>query len=224
MAGPAPKTDKWTARENKQKTGVVLIVTGLVEVSNLNQDPVLTEAAGSGKTLVLDLAVKTGSGPGAAVQAWKRATLSKDVSADHYDKVEIRWDGKAIATCDVKDDDEHHDHLEALTEAANKAHAKDKPPTPPKPKPRPAPKKRPPAPKKRPPAAKKRKAPAAKKRKVPAAKKRKAPAAKKRAPAAKKRRAGGAKKRAVAGAKKRSVAAKKRRPAAKKRRSSSRRK
>jgi hypothetical protein len=215
MAGPAPKTDKWTARENEQKTDVVLIVSGLVQVSNLNQDPVLTEAAGSGKTLVLDLAVKTGSGPGATVQAWKRATLSKEVSANHYDKVEIRWDGKPIASCDVRDDDEHHDHLEALTEAANEAHAKDKPPTPPKPKPRPTPKKRPPAaPKKRPPAAKKR-PPAPKKRKSAAAKKR-APGPKKRS-AAKKRTSASAKKRRPAAAKKGRSAAKKRRPASRRR-------
>jgi hypothetical protein len=228
MAGAAPKTDKWTARENTQKTDIVLIVSGLVQVSNTNEDPVLTEGEGAGKTLVVDLAVKTGSDPGLAVQVWKRATLSKDVSADHYDKVEIRWDGKAIATCDVKSDDEHHTHLETLTEAANKAHAKDKPPAPPKPKPRPAPKKRPPvAPKKRPPAAKKR--PAAAKKRPPAAKKRPAAPKKRKSAAAKKRASGpkkrsAAKKRTSASAKKRRpVAAKKRRSAAKKRRPASRR-
>jgi hypothetical protein len=223
MPGPAPKTDKWTARENKQgKLGIVLIVSGLVEVSNTNKHPVLKEASGGGgygKTLVLDLTIET-AGPGNDVQVWKRATLSKDVSAGHYDNVEIRWDGKAIATAKVTDDDEHHQHLTALTQAANKAHAKDKPPTPAKPKPsaapkRPAPKR--PAPKRAAPkkAAAKKKSSAAKKRKSAAVKKR-APAAKKRAAAVKKRRPASSKKRS-ASVKKRRSAAKKRRPAARKR-------
>jgi hypothetical protein len=220
MPGPAPKTDKWTARENKHdKAGVMLIVTGLVEVTNTNQDPVLTEAAaggGYGKTLALDLSIRTGGGEGLTVLVWKRASLSKKVSPDQYDSVEIRWDGKAIATAKVKDDEEHHEHLEALTEAANKAQGKAKPPAAAKPKPRPAPK--PPAPKR---PAPKRPAPkkAAASKKKSAAKKRKSAAAKKRAPMAKKRRAAAPKRRT---AKKRKSVAKKR-PAAKKRRSSSRR-
>ena len=231
MPGPAPKTDKWTARENThQKIGVMLIVSGLVQVSNTNRRPGLKEAAGgTGKTLVLDLTIETGSGSGLDVLVWKRATHFKTVSAGQYDSVEIRWDGKAIATCRVMDDAEHHGHLVALTAAANKAQAgKAKPrPAPAKPKPRPAPKKpMPAAPKKRPPAAKKRKsaaaktrapapkkrAPAAKKR-APVAKKRKSVAAKKRVPAAKKRKSVGSRKRAPTSAKKRRSAAKKRRPA-----------
>jgi hypothetical protein len=210
MAGAAPKTDKWTARENEQETDIVLIVSGLVQVSNTNQDPVLTEgaAAGSGKTLVLDLKIRTGGGDGLTVLVWKRATFSKDVSANHYDKVEIRFEGKPIATVDVKDDDEHHEHLVALTQRVNKGRL----PAPPKPKSRPAPKKRAPAaPKKRPAAAKKR---------PPAPKKRKSAAAKKRVPTAKKR---GAAKRTPAAAKKRKSAAKKRPSGARKRKSAARR-
>jgi hypothetical protein len=232
MAAPAPKTDKWTARENTQgekgKLGIVLLVTGLVEVTSTNKEPVLTEASGGayGKTLVLDLTIRSAGGTDLQVLVWKRATFSKDVSADHYDNVEIRWEGKAIATVKVLNDDEHHQHLSDLTQKANK--------TAPPPKLRPAPKKAAPKkaapkkaapkktvhpePKKRPPAAKKKAATAKK------AKKRSAAAAKKR-PSAKKR--GGAKKRT--GAKKRSPMKKlvsaakkmlrgaKKRPAAKKR-------
>jgi hypothetical protein len=203
MAGPAPKTDKWTARENTQgKQGIVLIVSGLVEVSSSGKEPVLTEASGGGgygKTLVLDLTIRSSSGDDLQVVMWKRATFSKDVSANHYDNVEIRWDGKTIATVKVLDDDEHHQHLTALTQKANK--------TAPKPK-LPAAKKK--AAKKAAPAAPKKgaaKKPAAKKRAAPAAKKKSA----KKRPAAKKRSAA----KARSAPKKRSTA--KKRPAAKKR-------
>ena len=181
MAGPAPKTDKWVARENTQgekgKLGIVLIVSGLVEVTSTNKEPVLTEASGGGygKTLVLDLTIRSGGGTDLQVLVWKRANFSKDVSANHYNNVEIRWEGKAIATVKVLDDDEHHQHLGALTQQANK--------TAPPPKPSPAPKKRVhPEPKK----------PAAKK---PAAAKKRAPAAKKRAAASAKKRRSGARRR-----------------------------
>jgi hypothetical protein len=237
MPGPAPKTDKWTARENQQgKLGIVLIVSGLVQVSSANKEPILKEASGGGgygKTLVLDLTIETGAGEGAQVLVWKRATFSTDVSADHYDNVEIRWEGKTIATVKVADDAEHLQHLTALTQAANKAQAgKAKPrPAPAKPKPRPAPKS--PAPKRAAPAkpAAKKKKPAAAKKRAPTATKRKAVASKKRAAGAAKKRSG-AKKRTSAGkllsaarkwlsgAKKRPTA--KKRPAAKKKRPAAR--
>jgi hypothetical protein len=225
MPEPAPKTDKWTARENKQgKLGIVLIVSGLVQVSNTGKHPRLKDAGAGGKakTLVLDLSIET-AGQGADVLAWKRATFSKDVSAGQYDGVEIRWDGKTIASCEVRSDEEHHLHLVALTQAANKAQGAAKRPAPAKPKARPGAKKPAGAKKKRPAAAKKKAAPA--KKRAPAAKKR-APAAKKRrsaapkargAAAAKKRRAGSVKKRPVSAKKRRPAAAQKRRLAARKR-------
>jgi hypothetical protein len=230
MPGPAPKTDKWTARENKQgKLGIVLIVSGLVQVSSANKEPVLKEASGGGgygKTLVLDLTIETGAGEGAQVLVWKRATFSTDVSADHYDNVEIRWEGKTIATVKVADDAEHHQHLTALTQAANKAQAgKAKPPAPAKPKSRPAPKRpapKRPAPKRAAPAktAAKKKKPAAAKKRAPTATKRKAVASKKRAAGAAKKRSG-AKKRTSAGkllsAARKWLSGAKKRPTAKKR-------
>lgn len=217
MPEPAPKTDKWTARENKQgKLGIVLIVSGLVQVSNTGKHPRLKDAGSGGKakTLVLDLSIET-AGQGNDVLVWKRATFSKDVSAGQYDGVEIRWDGKTIASCEVRDDEEHHLHLVALTQAANKAQRTAKRPAPAKPKPRPGARK-----------------PAAAKKKRPAAAKRKAAPAKKRAPAAKKRRsaapktrgAAAAKKRSAASIKKRSASAKKRRAAATRKRRSAARK
>src|SRR5262245_61783582 len=106
---PAPKTDKWTARENTQgKHGIVLIVSGLVEVTSSGKEPVLTEASGGGygKTVVLDLTIRSAGGDDLQVLVWKRATFSKDVSAGHVDNVEIRWEGKTIATVKVLDDDE----------------------------------------------------------------------------------------------------------------------
>jgi hypothetical protein len=218
MAGPAPKTDRWTARENTQgKHGIVLIVSGLVEVTSTNKEPVLTEASGGGgygKTLALDLTMRSGEGEDLQVLVWKRATFSRDVSANHYDNVEIRWEGKTIATVKVLDDDEHHEHLSDLTHAANKTAPKPKPPARKKTAKKPAH----PEPKKPAPAAKK-KVPAAKKKAAPAKKaKKRSAAAKKRTPAKKR---GGAKKRSpvkkmVSAAKKMMRGAKKR-PSAKKR-------
>ena len=44
MAGPAPNTKLWTARENRHKeSGLYLLVGGQVEVSDADKQPVLTE-------------------------------------------------------------------------------------------------------------------------------------------------------------------------------------
>ncbi len=123
MPGPAPKTDKWTARENKQqKPAVLLIVSGLVQVTNTSKSPRLTEPAGPSRKsqpLALDLSIATGRGPGNAVLVWKPASFSKKVAVDQHNGVDIRWDGKSIASCKVLDDSEHYQHLVQLTQAAN---------------------------------------------------------------------------------------------------------
>jgi hypothetical protein len=128
MPGRAPKTDKWTARENKRKKpDTVLIVSGLVQVTNTNMMPRLTEAAGPGRkaqTLTLNLSIAADSGPGNDVLVWKHASFDKKVTVDQYNDVDIHWDGKSIATCKVLDDDEHHQHLVKLTQAANAQFAK----------------------------------------------------------------------------------------------------
>ena len=47
MAGPAPDTKLWTARENHQgDAGIKLVVGGQVEVTNTGQEPRLSEVAG----------------------------------------------------------------------------------------------------------------------------------------------------------------------------------
>jgi hypothetical protein len=202
MPGPAPNTDKWSARENKQDDDYVLRVTGQVEVTNTNKAPRLTEAAGGGsgsKVLALDLDIGTENTPGMDVLVWKPATFEKDVKADQYDGVAIRWDGKDIARREVVDDDEHSDRLVKVTQVANVKTAVKKPAGAP-------------AAKKKAAGAKKRAAAAAKKRRPAAAKKRASAAAKKR-PSAKKRVSASAKKRRSAPARRRAPAsAKKRRP------------
>jgi hypothetical protein len=120
MAGPAPKTKNWTARENEHEpSGLHIIVTGEVEVSATNMHPQLAEAPHVGKVLPLDLTISE-SGAGAPLVVWMAARFHKEVSADEFDHVEIRWDGKVIATAPVIDDSEHH----ALAKAQTAAKAK----------------------------------------------------------------------------------------------------
>jgi len=64
MAGPAPKTEKWTARENlHQPEGLHLLVGGTVEVSASNLAPLLAGAEDDGDVLVLDLTLVEGLDP-----------------------------------------------------------------------------------------------------------------------------------------------------------------
>jgi hypothetical protein len=148
MAGPAPKTRAWFALENAHKPkGLHVIVTGEVQVSATNKAAVLTEAKSAGDLLTLDLAIKDDGHPGAPVQVWKPAFFHKEVTANQYNSVKVRWDGKPIATFPVLDDRECGAMKDKQTKAENAAAAKSKkaPPKGPAPK-GPAPKK--PAPKK----------------------------------------------------------------------------
>lgn len=169
MAGPAPKTRAWFALENAHKPkGLHVIVTGAVQVSATNKAAVLTEAPSVGDLLTLDLAIKDDGHPGIQVQVWKPAYFHKEVSADEYNRVAVRWDGKPIATFAVLDDRECGAMQDKQAQAENAAAAKTKKAPPKKPAPKkPAPKK--PAPKK----AAKKKAP---KRAAPAKKAKKASA------------------------------------------------
>jgi hypothetical protein len=128
MAGPAPNTKGWTARENKHKPkGLHLIVTGTVEVSATNKAPVLTEAPHAGKVLPLDLTISE-SGEGDQLMVWKPAFFHQVVSANEFDKVDIRWDGKTIASCPVVDDSEFGQALVEQMETVNADHAGEKGP------------------------------------------------------------------------------------------------
>src|SRR5215218_7528256 len=126
MADRPPQTDKWTARENKHNEGLVLILDGVVQVANTNQEPRLTEPATIArppKTLVLDLTVESSGDPGSDVPVWKPAHFHKDVQANQFADVSIRWEGKPIASANILDDSEYDEHLTRMTRAANIEHA-----------------------------------------------------------------------------------------------------
>jgi len=131
MAGPAPKTRNWIARENKHKPkGLHIIVGGEVEVSATNTSPELAEAPNVGKTLPLDLSVIDDRDEPLVeyrkkpVKVWKAAAFHTVVSANQFERVSIRWDGKEIASAPVIDDREQGQHLAAITAAANTKYGK----------------------------------------------------------------------------------------------------
>ncbi|MEA2874071.1 MAG: hypothetical protein QOH67_4047 [Hyphomicrobiales bacterium] len=131
MAGPAPKTRNWIARENAHKPkGLHIIVGGEVEVSATNRSPELAEAPNVGKTLPLDLSIIDDKDEplveykGKPIKVWKAASFHKVVSANQFERVSIRWDGKEIASTPVIDDREQSQHLVALTAAANAKYGK----------------------------------------------------------------------------------------------------
>ena len=128
MAGPAPNTKGWTAHENKHKPkGLHVIVTGMVEVSATNKEPALSEASHVGKALPLDLKItdhkykEAVHGHKSEIVVWKQAFFHKVVSANEFDKVDIRWDGKTIASCPVIDDKEQVQNLAQEMRKANAA-------------------------------------------------------------------------------------------------------
>jgi hypothetical protein len=105
MEGRAPRTNKWTAREDKQHEGVVLLVDGLVEIY-ASQEPRLAEpdtVARPPGTLVIDLTLEDDDSSGNDVLAWKPVHFHKDVQANQYADVTIRWDGKPIASAQLPD-------------------------------------------------------------------------------------------------------------------------
>jgi hypothetical protein len=125
MAGPAPKTRNWTARENAHKPkGLHLIVGGQVEVNNTNLEPRLKEVAERNPRQVgLALTVVKSGGPGLDVKVWKNAFFHKEVRANEYDSVTVRWDVTSIAQFPVIDDTQHHQYLAEQTKALNAKHA-----------------------------------------------------------------------------------------------------
>ena len=114
MAGPAPKTKNWSARENKHKPkGLHVIVSGLVEVSTTSKRAVLKEAPRVGKVLPLALTIRDRKVKDPKpITVWTEAYYHKEVSANEFDRVDIRWDRQTIATVPVIDDTEHHAQLQ----------------------------------------------------------------------------------------------------------------
>jgi hypothetical protein len=121
MAGPAPKTRDWAARENVHKPkGLHMIVSGLVQVTNANKEPDLAESAERNpRTLGLDLTIKDTGKPGTAVVCWKQAQFHKEVRANEYDSVTVRWEGSQIAQVPVVDDREHSQLQDKMMQAVN---------------------------------------------------------------------------------------------------------
>jgi hypothetical protein len=126
MTGPAPRTRNWTALENKHKPkGLHLLVYGEVEVTNSNKQPRLRESPERNpKHLGLHLTIEDVGKPGLDVKCWKPASFHKEVTADQYDSVTIRWDVSAIAEVPVVNDREHHAKLAAQVAEVNAKHAK----------------------------------------------------------------------------------------------------
>ena len=106
MASAAPKTRNWRAIENAHEPeGLHIIVTGEVEVGSVGDDPVLGETPERNpKNLGLNLAIHKGGG--ANVKVWKVAHFHKEVKADEYDNVFVRWNISRIAEFPVQDDTE----------------------------------------------------------------------------------------------------------------------
>ncbi len=121
MAGPAPKTDKWSAHENKHKpSGLHVIVYGSVQVSDADKAPVLAKGSGGGaKVLPLNLSISNCGDPAIKAAVWKQAKFHAEVKADEYEQVQILWDGKAIANVPVLNDAEHSEQKAALTKRHN---------------------------------------------------------------------------------------------------------
>jgi hypothetical protein len=126
MAGPAPKTKDWSARENVHKPkGLHLIVSGLVQVTSTNKEPRLKESSERDpKHLGLALTIEDTGGPGPDVMCWKAAFFHKEVTANQYNSVTIRWDVGAIAQIPVLDDRECAQKAAAMTAALNAKYAK----------------------------------------------------------------------------------------------------
>ena len=124
MAGPAPKTRNWRALENAHKPkGLHVLVFGEVEVSATNKDPVLTESAERNpKNLGLDLTIEE-SGKGAQMMVWKPAHFHKEVKANEYENVIVRWDVGQIANFPIHDDREHAANAAGAMKALNARHA-----------------------------------------------------------------------------------------------------
>ena len=106
MAGPAPKTEKWTARENLHKPeGLHLLVNGNVLVQDADKAPVLTKGEDKApKRLSLELSIVDCNDPAIDAEVWKGAKFHEVVTADQYNTVQVTWEGEPIADFPVLDD------------------------------------------------------------------------------------------------------------------------
>jgi hypothetical protein len=124
MAGPAPKTRGWHARESAHKPkGLHVAGGGMVEVSATNMHPVLTERPERDpKNLGFYLTIEE-SGTGAQVVVWKGVHFHKEVKANEFDNVIVRWDVDQIANFPIVDNREYATEADAAMKALNKKQA-----------------------------------------------------------------------------------------------------
>ena len=123
----APNTRYWSARENvHQPAGLHLLVTGQVEVPNLNTVPNLTtRPSRDPKVLVLELTLGADPDePSGDAIVWRGANYHEVVKADQYSSVVIMWDDNVIERIPVVDDREHGAVLKKNVQALNAAAAK----------------------------------------------------------------------------------------------------
>src|SRR5947207_3256561 len=130
MAGPAPKTQLWTARENEHKpSGLHILVSGQVEV-DYDKAPMLTETKGDGTVLALDLTIEQQASTEPVKDTdgkvltmppvWKAASFHKVVDAVQFARVAIRWNNQPIETTPVIDDRECAAMMAKQTKAQNR--------------------------------------------------------------------------------------------------------
>jgi hypothetical protein len=128
----APNTKLWTARENDhdEAGGWHLLVGGQVECG-YHEAPVLTETKGDGSTLALDLTLEAQqaepvtNADGKALKmppVWKAAKYHRQVDANQFKAVAIRWKNDVFETVPVVDDKEHHAAMAKQTNAQNLKH------------------------------------------------------------------------------------------------------
>jgi hypothetical protein len=121
MAGPAPKTQKWTARENQQGEQLALVVGGQVEVTSTYKTPKLAQGGPlrDPHTLNLELTIVDSGQSGAEVVVWMPASFQTTVTPDQYHDVVVRWDGEKIAQFAVIDDREHATLMDKQSKVQN---------------------------------------------------------------------------------------------------------
>ena len=98
---PAPQTRNWKANEIPDLAGRVyrLVVTGDVQVTATNLDPVLSVHQPQGinpRILLLDLKIVSRGGFGGQIVFYKHVMFLRPTSGDQYDEVDILWEGRII--------------------------------------------------------------------------------------------------------------------------------
>ena len=115
-------TRPWTVRTHAPVSPEATRPASIIPITKQPKTVPITVARPP-KTLVLDLTVESSGDPGSDVPVWKPAHFHKDVQANQFADVSIRWEGKPIASANILDDSEYDQHLTRMTRAANIEHA-----------------------------------------------------------------------------------------------------